>query len=112
MVTLTTLHWLLIYTAGIYIDTESSSWSLQCTFISLHHQKQDLQDDLRVVRTMVASVATLKPFPSVVSSVFGASDGGESRKELFTFDRGSVIGTSDREGLPPKRFEKNPPALA
>lgn len=61
---------------------------------------------------MVASLATLKPFPSVVSSVCGASDGGESRKELFTFGRGSLIGTSDREGLPPNRFEKNPPALA
>lgn len=61
---------------------------------------------------MVASLATLNPFPSVVSSVFGASDGGESRKELSTFDRGSVMGTNDREGLPPNRFEKNPPALA
>ena len=36
------------------------------------------------ILTMVASVATLKPLPRVVISVFGASDGGESKNVLLT----------------------------
>ncbi len=56
--------------------------------------------------TMVASVATLKPLPSVVSSVLGASDGGESRKLLLTPDNCSVIGTSDLAGWPPNSLDR------
>ena len=62
--------------------------------------------------TMVASVATLKPLPSVVSSVFGASDGGDSRNALSMFGSASVSGTSVRDGLPPNILEKKPPAEA
>lgn len=50
------------------------------------------------ILTIVASVATFIPLPSVVISVLGASDGGESRKVLLTLDNVSVMGTKDREG--------------
>lgn len=59
----------------------------------------------RSMLTMVASVATLKPLPSVVSSVLGALDGGESKNVGLTPGKSSVIGTSDRPGWPPKSLE-------
>lgn len=58
--------------------------------------------------TMVASVATLKPLPSVVISVFGASDGGDSKKVPLTPDNVSVMGTIDRDGWPPNSLDRNP----
>ena len=61
--------------------------------------------------TIVASEATLKPFPRVVNSVLGTVDGGVSKNVGWMPDNGSVIGTKDRAGWPPKILEKNPLAL-
>lgn len=61
--------------------------------------------------TTVASDAILKPLLRVVISVFGASDGGESRNVDWTSGKASVMGTVDRCGCPPNSLEKKPLAL-
>ena len=61
--------------------------------------------------TGVASEATLRPLPRVVTSVVGGCVSGGSDSGRFTPSRGSVSGVVMRPlPPPPKSFDKKPPA--
>lgn len=64
----------------------------------MHNTQKEQTTTQKAILTIVASVATLKPLPKVVISVFGAVDGGVSINVGCTSGNASVNGTNDRCG--------------
>ena len=62
----------------------------------MHSNHKEQTTSYSAMLTIVASVATLKPLPRVVNSVFGAVDGGVSINVGCTSGNASVKGTNDR----------------